>query len=126
MAGFFAIFEHCSSQVYNNMQRISETSETVCRDSNLLTDASLVDISYTISDTRTNTSAFSEAKSSATSFYTICLSVLKSWSYWNSDTLDAIVESGMLNDRIEYWISSSEQPQNININGTNNAVSFVF
>ena len=31
----------------------------------------------------------------------------------------------MLNDRIEYWISSSEQPQNININGTNNAVSFV-
>ena len=78
MAGFFAIFEHCSSQICNNKQRISETSETVCRDSNLLTDASLVDISYTISDTRTNTSAFSETKSSATSFYTICLSVLKS------------------------------------------------
>ena len=37
---FFAIFKHCSLKVYNNMQTISEseTSETVCQDSNLLFD----------------------------------------------------------------------------------------
>ena len=32
----------------------------------------------------------------------------------------------MLNDTIEYWISSSELPQNINIHGANTAVKFVF
>ena len=32
----------------------------------------------------------------------------------------------MLNDTIEFWISLSELPQNINIQGTNTAVKFVF
>ena len=45
--GFFvvAIFEHCSLRFYNNMQTISEseTSETVCQDSNLLVDTSVMD-----------------------------------------------------------------------------------
>ena len=50
----------------------------------------------------------------------------KACSFWNSDTLDAIVESAMLNYTIEYWISSSELPQNINIHGANTAVRFVF
>ena len=31
----------------------------------------------------------------------------------------------MLNDTIEYWITSSELPQNINIHGANTAVKFV-
>ena len=122
---FFAIFEHCSTRVYNNMQTISEseTSETVWQDSNLLVDTSMVDIPYTIFDT--STCAFSVTKSCAVSFYAICFSVLKPCSFWNSDTLDAIVESVMLNDTIEYWISSSELPQNININGANIAVTFI-
>ena len=50
----------------------------------------------------------------------------KACSFWNSDTLDAIVESAMLHDTIEYWISSSDLPQNINIHGANTAVKFVF
>ena len=32
----------------------------------------------------------------------------------------------MLNEGIEYWISSSKLPENININGANIAVSFFF
>ena len=50
------------------MQTISEseTSETVCQDSNLLFDTSLVDIPYTIFDTST----------CAISFYAFCFSVL--------------------------------------------------
>ena len=75
------------------MQTISkyETSETVCQDSNFLVDTSLVDIPYTIFDT--STCAVSVAKSCAISY--------KACSFWNSDTLDAIVESAMLNDTIE-------------------------
>ena len=92
------------------MQTISEseTSETVCQDS--------------IFDT--STCAVSVTKSCAISFYAFCFSVLKACSFWNSDTLDAIVESAMLNDTIEYWISSSELPLNINIHGANIAVKF--
>ena len=102
-----------------------ETSETVCQDSNLLFDTSLVDIPYTIFDT--STCAVSVTKSCAVSFYAFCFSVLiKLVCFWNSDTLNAIVESAMLNFTIEYWISSSELPQNINIHGANTAVRFVF
>ena len=88
-----------------NRQTISEseTCETVCQDSNLLVDTSLVDIPYTIFDT-----------------------ILKACSFWNSDTLDTIVESAMLNDTIENWIISSELSQNINIHGANDAVKFIF
>ena len=32
----------------------------------------------------------------------------------------------MLNDTIEYWIVSTELPQNINIHGANTAVKFAF
>ena len=32
----------------------------------------------------------------------------------------------VLNDTIEYWIGSSELPQNINMHGANTAVKFVF
>ena len=39
-------------------------------------------------------------------------------------TLNVIVESAMLNEGIEYWISSSKLPENININGANIAVNF--
>ena len=60
------------------MQTISEseTSETVCQDSNLLFDTSLVDIyhAYTIFDT--STCAVSVTKSCAISFYAFCFSVL--------------------------------------------------
>ena len=84
----------------------------MCQDSNLLFDTSLVDIPYTIFDT--STCAVSVTKSFAVSFYAFCFSVLiKLVVFWNSDTLDAIVESAMLNYTIEYWISSSELPQNI-------------
>ena len=51
----------------------SETSETVCQDSSLLFDTSLVDI-YTIFDT--STCAVSVTKSCAISFYAFCFSVL--------------------------------------------------
>ena len=71
------------------MQTIAETSETVCQDStcNLLVDSSLVDLLYTIFDR--STCAVSVTKSCAISFYAICFSILKSCSFWNSDTLDA-------------------------------------
>ena len=57
------------------MQTISEseTSETVCPDSYLLVDTSLVDIPYTIFDT--STCAVSVTKSCAISFYPYCFSV---------------------------------------------------
>ena len=51
-----------------------ETSETVCLDSNLLFDTSLVDVPYTIFDT--STCAVSVTKSCSISFYAFCFSVL--------------------------------------------------
>ena len=71
----------------------------MCQDRNLLVDTSLVDIPYTIFDTRT--CAVSVTKSCAVSFYAICFSV-KACSFWHSDTLDAIVESAMLNYTIKH------------------------
>ena len=50
----------------------------------------------------------------------------KAFSFWNSDTLDAVAEIAMSNDTIEYWISSSELPQNIDIHGANSTVKFFF
>ena len=47
--------------------KLSETSETVCQDSNLLVDSSLVGIPYTIFDI--STCAVSVTKSCAISFY---------------------------------------------------------
>ena len=107
------------------MQTISEseTSETVCQDSNLLVDTSMVDIPYTIFDTST---CFINKELCYIFLCFLFFSSYKACSLWNSDTLDAIVESAMLNDTIEYWISSSELPQNINIHGANTAVKFVF
>ena len=96
----------------------------MCHDRNLLVDTSLVDTPYTIFDT--STCAVSVTESCAISFYTICFSVLKACSFWNSDTLDAIVESAVLNDTIQYRISSSELPQHVNIHGAIIAVKFVF
>ena len=97
----------------------------MCEDSYLLVDTSLVDIPYTIFDT--STCAVSVTKGCAISFLCfLFFSSYKACSFWNSDTLDAIVESAVLNDTIEYWISLSELPQNINIHGTNTAVKFVF
>ena len=52
----------------------SEITETVCQESNLLFDTSLVDIPYTIFDT--STCAVSVRKSCAISFYAFCFSVL--------------------------------------------------
>ena len=95
----------------------------MCQDRNLLVDT-LVDIPYTIFNTSTR--AVSVTENCAISSHTICFSVLKACSFWNSDTLDAIVESAVLNDTIQYWISSSELPQDININGAIIAVKFVF
>ena len=108
------------------MQTISEseTSETVCQDSNLLVDTSLVDIPYTIFDTSTCAVSVTEL-----CYIFLCFLFFrpyKACSFWNSDTLDAIVESAMLNDTIEDWISSSVLPQNINIHVNNTAVKFVF
>ena len=84
-----------------------------------------MDIPYTIFDT--STCAVSITKSCVISSYaSFFFSSYKACSFWNSNTLDAIVESAMLNDTVEYWISSSELPQNINIHGANSAVKFVF
>lgn len=64
--------------------------------------------------------------SSALVFYAICFSVLKSCSYWNSDTLDTIAECGSA-----FFINtikcqcSSVLPHNINICGANIDVKFV-
>ena len=76
----------------------------------------------------TSTYAVSVTKSCAISFYAFCFffSSYKAFSFWNSDTLDAIVESAMSSDTIEHWISSSELPQNISIHGANTAVKFFF
>ena len=52
----------------------SETSETVCQDSNLLVDTSMVDIPYTIFDT--STCAVSVTKSCVISSYASFFSVL--------------------------------------------------
>ena len=110
------------------MQTISEseTSETVCQESYVLVDTSLVDIPYTIFDT--STCVVSVTKSCARYIFLCFLffSSYKACSFWNSDTLDAIVESAMLHDTIEYWISSSDLPQNIKIQDANSAVKFVF
>lgn len=97
----------------------------MCQDNNLLVDTYLVDIPYIIFDTSTSTFAVSATKSSGIYSYAICFSFLKPCSYWNSDTLLAIVESALLNDSIEYWISSSELPQNINTHVASIAVNFV-
>ena len=58
------------------MQTISEseTSETVCQESYVLVDTSLVDIPYTIFDT--STCVVSVTKSCDISFYAFCFSVL--------------------------------------------------
>ena len=58
------------------MQTISEseTTETVCQDSYLLVDTSLVDIPYTIFET--STGAVPVTKTCAISFYASCFSVL--------------------------------------------------
>ena len=64
----------------------------------------------------TSTYDVSVTKSCAISFYAICFffsSSYKAFSFWNSDTLDAIVESAMSNDTIEHWISSSVINQKI-------------
>ena len=68
--------DHSSLSSLTCKQFISEleTSETVCQDSNLLFDTSLVDIPYTIFDT--STFAVSVTKSCAISFYAFCFSVL--------------------------------------------------
>ena len=52
----------------------SETSETVCQESYVLVDTSLVNIPYTIFDT--STCVVSVTKSCAISFYAFCFSVL--------------------------------------------------
>ena len=63
-----------SSLICKQFLKLSETSETVCQDSNLLVDTSLVDIPYTIFDT--STCAVSVTKSRVISFYAFCFSVL--------------------------------------------------
>ena len=40
--------------------------------------------------------------------------------------MDAIVESALIHETIEYWIRSSDFPQNINIHGATTAVKFFF
>lgn len=112
---FFAIFEKSSISINNDIEATSRTSNTSQQDS--------VGALLNISDN--NNKICTAAKSSALALYAICFSVLKPCSYWNSDTLLAIVESALLNDSIEYWISSSELPQNINTHVASIAVNFV-
>lgn len=81
----------------------------MCQDNNLLVDTYLVDIPYIIFDTSTSTFAVSATKSSGIYSYAICFSFLKPCSYWNSDTLHAIVKL----------------PQNINTHVASIAVNFV-
>ena len=103
--------------------KLSQTSETVCQDSNLLVDTSLVDIPYTIVDT--STCAVSVTESCTLSFYVFCLSVLIKLVVVGT-LIHEMLLLKVLNDTIEYWISSSDLPQNINIHGANTAVKFAF
>ena len=121
----FAMYEHCSRGGYNNMETISETNELCAK--------TVIFHKYTIFNTSRNTCAVSVTKSFflfcfVCCFFFVfcfCFSVLNSCSYWNSDILDAIAESAMLNDTIDFWISSSELPQNNNVCGADIAVNFV-
>ena len=65
---------HFHLSICQQFLKLSETSETVCQDSNLLVDTSLVDIPYTTFDI--STCAVSVTKSCAVSFYSFCFSVL--------------------------------------------------
>jgi len=78
---FFAIFEKCSISIKNDIEAASRASKTSQQDS--------VCTLLNISD---NNKTCTATKSSALAFYAICFSLLKPCSYWNSDTLDAIVE----------------------------------
>ena len=76
-------------------------------------------------DTR-STKPLTASEISALAFYAICFSVLKPCSYWNSDTLDAIVQFGntfFIKTIKSQW--SWALPENINILGANVNVNFV-
>ena len=71
-----------SSLICKQFLKLSETSETVCQDSNLLVDTSLVDIPYTIFDT--STCAVSVTKSCTISFYAFFFSSYKACSFFGT------------------------------------------
>ena len=116
---FFAIFEKSPIRSDNCVQTNSSTCEMLGQDScNFHVGISAVNVC--------STDILPATISSALVFYAICFSVFKSCSYWNSDTIDAIVECGSA-----FFINtikcqcSSVLPQNINIFGANIDVKFV-
>ncbi|PFX25326.1 E3 ubiquitin-protein ligase DTX3L [Stylophora pistillata] len=102
-----------------NTSKEDRTSETSQQDS---VDTSQVNLCT--ADT-SDTKPLTASEISALAFYAICFSVLKPCSYWNSDTLDAIVQFGKT-----FFIKTIKSqcswalPENINILGAVN-VNFV-
>ena len=114
---FSAIFEKSSISINNDIQVNSRTSETSQQNS--------TGTNLSTADT-CSTKTLTASEISALAFYAICFSVLKPCSYWNSDTLDAIVQFGNT-----FFIKTIKSqcswalPENINILGANVNVNFV-
>ena len=114
---FSAIFEKSSISINNDIQVNSRTSETSQQNS--------TGTNLSTADT-CSTKTLTASEISALAFYAFCFSVLKRCSYWNSDTLDAIVQFGNT-----FFIKTIKSqcswalPENINILGANVNVNFV-
>ena len=117
---FFAIFEKSLISINNDIQAHLRTSETSQQNSVGTSQVNLCTV-----DT-CSTKPLTASEISALAFYAICFSVLKPCSYWNSDTLDAIVQFGntfFIKTIKSQW--SWALPENINILGANVNVNFV-
>ena len=117
---FFAIFEKSLISINNDIQAHLRTSETSQQNS-----VGTSQVNLSTADT-CSTKPLTASEFSAVAFYAICFSVLKPCSYWNSDTLDAIVQFGntfFIKTIKSQW--SWALPENINILGANVNVSFV-
>ena len=112
MVGFFAIFKKISNRVSDVPQGNSNLGE-------LLTDIP------TVSTDLTSISAIT--RNSIIAFYAIYFSVLKACSYWNSDTLAAIVEHGCtFYNTIKCRKNCNELPQKLDIYGACINANIVF
>ena len=79
----------------------------------------------TVSTDLTSISAIT--RNSVIAFYAICFSVLKACSYWNSDTLAAIVEHGCtFYNTIKCRTNCNELPQKLDIYGACINANIVF
>ena len=120
---FFATYEKSSIRDNNGIQKNPVACKTVQQNCNNVLVGTLPKDVPIIKTTNNETIT----KSSAIALYAICFSVVKPCSYWKSDTLDALVEYGsaFFTETIKNQTSSSELPQNVNINGATINVKFV-